>query len=244
MLEQQIFISHSSKDNAFAKKLYQDLLSEGYWVWMDPDLKEATKWKPQIEDNLEKSNRFIVLISSHSVRSKWVIHEGSMAYAFKQHIIPIRIEASGNYTSADLPVWIQETQLFNMVEGGTDYQNQFKRLQQLLGEPFPIQKHLEEMVIHYKISGMLLSEVALDLIEKHKAKIEFPPGSEELIENSRRALQDYWTRYERLKRDYEKATTDNYNLRKGFEIHLVVLVVLYLVLTVYVITVIIDLYSK
>ena len=47
---------------------------------MDKSLEEAKEWKPQIEHHLRKSNRFIVLISSHSVESKWVRHEGSMAY--------------------------------------------------------------------------------------------------------------------------------------------------------------------
>ena len=43
MHEKQIFISHSSMDNDFASKLYEELLWEGYPVWMDSALKEAVR---------------------------------------------------------------------------------------------------------------------------------------------------------------------------------------------------------
>lgn len=215
MLEKQIFISYSSKNQQVAIRLYEDLLFDGYPVWMDKALEEVAAWKPQIETNLRNSNRFIVLISSFSVKSKWVLHEGSVAYALNQLIIPLQIEEFEKYSASDLPIWVKEQQLVNFVEGAIDYQNRLRRVKQYLGDPLPIQKHLEEMMIQYKTSGMLLSEVALNLIEKHKDKIEFPKGSEELIEKSLRALQNYWTRYELLQNDYENAKKDIVNLKEN-----------------------------
>ena len=242
MHKQQIFISHSSMNKEFADKLYESLLSEGYWVWMDKDLKEAEKWKPQIEDNLRKSNKFIVLISSYSVNSKWVRHEGSMAYALEQFIIPISIEGFGKYSPADLPIWVEETQLFNWVGEDIDYQDRFKRLKQRLGDPFPIQKHVEEMLILYQTSEMLLDEVALSLIEKHYDDIVWPKGkkalADELIEKSRRKLLDYWERYDKLGKAYEKAITDNYKLNKVLRIRFVSIVVLCITLALYALLVI------
>lgn len=217
MLENQIFISYSSKNRDLAVRLYDDLLMEGYPVWMDKALVEVKEWKPQIEDNLRRSNRFIVLISSFSVHSKWVLHEGSIAYALKQLMIPLKIEDFGKFSAADLPIWIEEKQLVNFIEESIDYPNRLRRVKQYLGEPLPIQKHLEEMVIHYKTSGMLLSEVALNLIEKHKDKIEFPKGSEELIEKSKRALYEYWTQYATLERNYYKAKSTIQKLNKTLE---------------------------
>ena len=217
MLENQIFISYSRKNKDIATKLYDDLLLEGYPVWMDKAIEEIKEWKPQIEDNLRKSNRFIVLISSFSVKSSWVLHEGSMAYALKQLIIPLKIEDFGTYSGSDLPIWVEEIQLVNFVEGVIDYPNRLRRVKQYLGEPLPIQKHLEDMVIQYKTSGILLSEVALNLIEKHKNIIELPEGSEELIEKSWRALQDYRNRYEKLEKDYEGLKITIKDLQKDYE---------------------------
>ena len=214
MLDKQIFISYSSKNKNIATKLYDDLLSEGYPVWMDKALEEIKEWKPQIEDNLRNSTRFIVLISSFSVKSKWVLHEGSIAYGLKQLIIPLKIEEFEKYSATDLPIWVEEKQLVNFVDGAIDYQNRLRRVKQYLGDPLPIQKHLEEMMIQYRTSGMLLSEVALNLIETHKDKIEFPQGAAELIEKSWRALEDYWTRYENLQNDYESAKKNIVNLKE------------------------------
>ena len=220
MVENQIFISYSSKNRDLAVRIYEDLLMEGYPVWMDKALEEIEEWKPQIEDNLRRSNRFIVLISSYSVQSKWVLHEGSIAYALKQLMIPLKIEDFGIFSAADLPIWTEEKQLVNFVVGVVDYENRLRRVKQYLGEPLPIQKHLEEMMIHYKTSGMLLSEVALDLIEKHKDKIELPKGAEELIEKSRRALDEYWTQYAEIEKGYYKAKTIIKRLNKILESYL------------------------
>lgn len=217
MLENQIFISYSSRNKDIATRLYDDLLKEGYPVWIDKALEEIKEWKPQIEDNLRKSNRLIVLISSNSVKSKWVLHEGSMAYALKQLIIPLKIENFEKYSPTDLPIWVEEKQLVNFVDGVVDYQNRLRRVKQYLGEPLPIQKHIEEMMIQYKTSGILLGEVALALIERHKDIIEFPEGSEELIEKSKRALQNYWTRYDNLEKEFKNAKMDIYTLNKKIE---------------------------
>ncbi len=217
MLENQIFISYSKENVELAKKLYDDLLLEGYPVWMDKAMEELKEWKPQIEDNLRKSNRYVVLISSNSVKSKWVLHEGSMAYALKQLRIPLMIEKFEKYSAEDLPLWVEEIQLVNFTEDFMDYPNRLRKLKQHLGDPLPIQKHLEEMIIQYKTSGMLLGEVALDLIEKHKNEIIWPEGSEELIEKSKRALQDYWIRYADLEKDYEIAKKSIDDLEKKYK---------------------------
>src|SRR5262245_46798071 len=115
MIDKQIFISYSKKNKDLACKLFNDLLFDEYPVWMDEALAEIEEWKPQIEYNIRKSTRFIVLISSFSVKSKWVIHEGSMAYALQQRIIPLKIEDFGEYSSENLPLWVEEKQLMNFV---------------------------------------------------------------------------------------------------------------------------------
>lgn len=222
MKPSQIFISYSSKDYQFALKLYDDLLSSRYWVWIDKKNLEAGKeWEPQLEDNLRKSNTLVALISSNSVKSDWVKHEGSIAYALNQAIIPVKIEPFEKYSANDLPIWASKIQLLDLIEGSPEYDDQFQKLKQNLGEPLPIRQHLKEMLIHYKNSGMLLDEVALSLIERHYDELyltkEEKVLADKLIEESKRKLEDYWVRYNKLQRDYENAQKTIYALRNRLD---------------------------
>jgi hypothetical protein len=172
-------------------------------------LEPAKEWEPQIDENLRKSKTLIALISSQSVKSDWVKHEGSMALAFNQAIIPVKVEPFGTYSAVNLPIWAGKIQLLELIEGSKDYDDQFQKLKQLLGEPLPIRQHLVEMLLHYKNSGMLLDEVALALIERHYDELSLPKEKKELadklIEESRRKLDTYWVRYDKLQKDYEIA---------------------------------------
>lgn len=218
MNQSQIFISYSRVNQLFAHKLYDVLLAEGYWVWMDRRLKPAEEWEPQIDDNLRKSKTFVVLISSQSVKSDWVKHEGSMAFALNQLIIPVKIEPFGTYSAANLPIWVAKIQLLDLIEGATDYADHFQKLKQLLGKPLPIRQHLEEMLLHYKNSGMLLDEVALALIDRHYDELSLTKDekalAEKLIEESRRKLDSYWIRYDKLEKDFENAKKNISNLNE------------------------------
>ena len=40
MEQSQIFISYSKLNKPFADKIYEDLLTDGYWIWMDKRLKQ------------------------------------------------------------------------------------------------------------------------------------------------------------------------------------------------------------
>jgi hypothetical protein len=161
MKQSQIFISHSSSDHQFACKLYDSLLSEQYWVWIDKKKLEAGKqWEPQIDENLRKSEVLIALISSKSIVSNWVKHEGSMAFALNRAIIPIKIEP-GEYSAANLPIWAAKIQLLDLIEGSPNYDDQYKVLKQLLGDPLPIRQHV--LVLQRKVTSekLKLSEFFL-----------------------------------------------------------------------------------
>jgi hypothetical protein len=177
---------------------------------MDRRLEPAKEWEPQIDENLRKSKTFIVLISSDSVESNWVKHEGSMAFALNQFIIPIQIEQFGTtYSAAKLPIWAAKIQLLKLIDGSNDYEDTFQELKQLLGEPLPIRQYLEEMFRQYEHSGMLLDEVALALVEKNYHKLFLPKDKkallDKIIRESKVRLESYLAGYEILKNDYKKA---------------------------------------
>jgi hypothetical protein len=217
MAQTQIFISHSSADKAFTTKLYDALLADGYWVWMDKSLEPAQKWEPQIDEKLRKSKIFLVLFSAVSVESDWVKHEGSMALALNQQIIPVKIDPSCIYLEQNLPIWAKPIQLHKLFEGSADYDDQYQELKQLLGKPLPIRQYLVQMLRHYKESGMLLDEVALDLIDKHYDQLNLTRAqqliADQLIQDSRFRLASYWTRYERLKDAYDRTRTEYLTLK-------------------------------
>jgi hypothetical protein len=203
MNEKQIFISYSRKNRDFALRLYNNLLMDGYWVWMDTRLKEAIEWRPQIDANIKLSKQCIVILSPDAIDSKWVNHEISMAYGRGQQIIPIRLQKQR--ADQELPICVEPIQLFNILEGEVDYDGAFKRLKNILGEPLNIEHHLHEMLIHYRVSKMLLGEVAIRLYDKHKKDITWPEGQEalglDMIAKSRRALHEYWEKYAELEKE-------------------------------------------
>lgn len=217
MRQHQIFISYSHQDKDFACKLYEDLLSDSYLVWMDPALEELEEWKPQIEDQLKKSGMLIALISSNSVKSKWVQHEGSMAYALNRSVLPVKIEDFGKYQPKDLPVWVEEIQLFNFVLSTVDYQSRYQsrylRLKQRLGKPLQVQNFLDELIIQYRHSHVLMDKGMLDLIRKHYNDLDRPPDLDRLMEESERELMGPWQKYAALQKAYRNSQVHNFELR-------------------------------
>lgn len=70
------FISHSSKDEAFSRRLHSRLQSERVRVWYAPeDLKGGDKVRDQIDRAIELYDRLIIVLSEHSMASEWVKHE-------------------------------------------------------------------------------------------------------------------------------------------------------------------------
>jgi hypothetical protein len=217
-MAEQIFISYSKKNWHYAHQIYNHLLWDGYLVWIDQRLKEGEKWRPQIDHNLKASKRFLVLISPEAIDSKWVHHETSMACGRDLDIIPVQIK---EYKPKELPLGVEEVQLFYLTEGGVDYDRELKRLKNRLGPPVAIVEYMESLLIVYETSGCeaLLSEHQLRLYEKHKEKIVWPKGKEalgrELVEKSYRALQNYWEKYEDLEENYLHAQREIDQLKQN-----------------------------
>ena len=91
-MARHVFISYSKKDSDFAHRLADDLIANGHDIWIDRTLKVGDKWEKIIEENLLEANEIIVVLSSNSIASKWVQHEGSMAYALGKNFFPLLIE--------------------------------------------------------------------------------------------------------------------------------------------------------
>ena len=70
------FISYSSRDEEFAKRLYSRMRDEHLRVWFAPeDLKAGQKLHDQIERAIQIHDRLLLILSEHSMQSEWVTTE-------------------------------------------------------------------------------------------------------------------------------------------------------------------------
>ncbi len=85
------FISYGRADSrAFAKQLHDSLVQAGLKVWFDfEDIPPGVDYQKQIDDDIEKSDNFLFILSPHAVNSPYCALEVQQALQFNKRIIPI-----------------------------------------------------------------------------------------------------------------------------------------------------------
>jgi hypothetical protein len=92
------FISYSSKDEEFAKRLYNDLQSEGVRCWFAPeDLKIGEKFRVRIDESIRLYDKLLLVLSESSVASEWVEKEVETAFEKEREqgktvLFPVRLD--------------------------------------------------------------------------------------------------------------------------------------------------------
>jgi nucleoside 2-deoxyribosyltransferase len=86
----RIFLSYTAVDRMYANKL-RSLLSQrpNLRIFTTETLSAGEDWESKLKDELSQCDIFIVLLSSNSVDSEWVLHELGAAWALNKPIIPI-----------------------------------------------------------------------------------------------------------------------------------------------------------
>jgi hypothetical protein len=75
-----IFLSHSSLDKDFARRLAVDLRARGIRVWLDEaDIGVGDSLIGRLEQAIDETDYLAVLLSENSVQSEWVLREVRMA---------------------------------------------------------------------------------------------------------------------------------------------------------------------
>ncbi|MFL6257964.1 MAG: toll/interleukin-1 receptor domain-containing protein [Pyrinomonadaceae bacterium] len=70
------FISYSTRDEEFARRLYSRMRDEKLRVWFAPeDMKGGQKLYEQIERAIQLHDRLLLVLSESSMQSEWVINE-------------------------------------------------------------------------------------------------------------------------------------------------------------------------
>jgi hypothetical protein len=70
------FISYSTKDEEFARRLYSRMRDEKLRVWFAPEnIKGGEKIHEQIERAIQVHDRLLIILSEESMKSNWIIEE-------------------------------------------------------------------------------------------------------------------------------------------------------------------------
>ncbi|MFZ0863841.1 MAG: toll/interleukin-1 receptor domain-containing protein [Candidatus Sulfotelmatobacter sp.] len=93
-----VFISHSSKDKEFVRKLASDLNANGIQVWLDELRIQVGDSIPlKIAQGLAESDFFLIVVSHNSVNSEWIQKELDNALvqeieSKRVRVLPVKID--------------------------------------------------------------------------------------------------------------------------------------------------------
>jgi uncharacterized protein YjbI with pentapeptide repeats len=94
------FISYSSNDQDFAKRLYADLQNKGVRCWFAPeDMKIGDKIRDRIDQSIRIHDKLLLILTEHSINSEWVEDEVEAAYEQERQrgktvLFPIRLDSA------------------------------------------------------------------------------------------------------------------------------------------------------
>src|SRR5438067_604294 len=94
------FLSHSSADKVFARRLAADLTAQGITIWLDEEnILVGDSITEKIGQGLAQSDFFLIVLSANALASEWLKKELNQALIAevekrKVHILPVRIDAS------------------------------------------------------------------------------------------------------------------------------------------------------
>jgi hypothetical protein len=75
------FISYSNWDEALAQRLHADLEDRGVRCWFAPeDMKIGDEFRSRIDESIQLYDRLLLILSEHSVNSRWVQKEVETAF--------------------------------------------------------------------------------------------------------------------------------------------------------------------
>lgn len=110
------FISHSSKDQEFADRLYADLQAKGVRIWFAPhDLPIGARIRPAIDESIRLHDKLLLVLSKASIGSQWVEQEVETALAREREqegktvLFPIRVDDAIMEIKSGWPALLRNT---------------------------------------------------------------------------------------------------------------------------------------
>jgi len=134
MAKPKIFVSHSTKDNAFASTLVNDLNAAGAQAWMDVNDLGAGNFPENISEALADCEWFVLVLTRNALASDWVHMEVDAAIRLrhqKQVKDLIFIKAS-DIDHTELPaLW----GVFNILDATVDYATALEKTLKAVEDP-------------------------------------------------------------------------------------------------------------
>ena len=94
-MNKSVFISYSSKDERYIKKMTQMLEKMGITYWIAPDMIPAgSNYAREIPSAIQNSDIFLLVLSKASHQSIWVEKEIDSAIYYRKTIVPFHIDDS------------------------------------------------------------------------------------------------------------------------------------------------------
>lgn len=99
------FISYASKDDEFARRLYNDLQANNVRCWFAPeDMKIGDEIRARIDESIRLHDKLLLVLSEHSIASAWVQDEVESAYEQENRqrkpvLFPVRLDAAVEETT-------------------------------------------------------------------------------------------------------------------------------------------------
>jgi hypothetical protein len=116
MAEYDVFVSYSKKDAPFVRSLTEALRERGVKVWYDSgELRVGENFMRRIEDALEQSRYFLLVISPEYLSSQWNSFELGVALSRDAssnggHILPVLVRDA---EVSSLPTPVSKYQVLN-----------------------------------------------------------------------------------------------------------------------------------
>jgi hypothetical protein len=95
------FLSYSSRDDEFARRLFNDLQGKNVRTWFAPEeLKIGDRFRSRIDESIRSHDKLVIILSANSVNSDWVETEVESAIEREQKegkdvLFPIAIDEEG-----------------------------------------------------------------------------------------------------------------------------------------------------
>lgn len=162
----KIFLSHTSIDKPFVRKLANDLRSNGHTVWIDEaEINIGDSLIGKIRDGLDSVDYVAVILSQASIKSEWVQKELEIASnrelkEKKKVVLPIKIE------DVELPGFL-EGKFYGDFSNEKEYSEKLELLLRSLGDGIKVIPQTEEEI---NILKEQLKD-AREVIKKHEQEI-------------------------------------------------------------------------
>lgn len=132
------FISYSSKDHEFARRLYADLQDNGIRCWFAPeDMKIGDRIRTRIDEVVRVYEKLLLVLSGNSIDSDWVEKEVETAFE-KEHetkstvLFPVRLDDVVMESKTGWAAAIKRTRCIGDFRHWKDHDGYRKALERLL----------------------------------------------------------------------------------------------------------------